>query len=76
MIALSDEAAATAAHADHPAAARRAAWFMRSQAKAMAGGVGDAIAYVAGPPIMVDGAIRGLIMCGMPSRDIRYDKFG
>jgi len=31
---------------------------------------------VAGPPIMVDGAIRELIICGMPSRDIRYDKFG
>ena len=36
----------------------------------------DAIAYVAGPPVMVDAAIRALIVSGVPIRDIRYDKFG
>ena len=45
-------------------------------AAAMADRYADTIAYLAGPPIMVDGAIRALIVGGMPIRDIRYDKFG
>ena len=32
--------------------------------------------FVAGPPPMVDGAIRILIGHGVPSPQIRYDKFG
>jgi toluene monooxygenase electron transfer component len=32
--------------------------------------------FVAGPPLMVDGAIRTLIAHGVPSTQIRYDKFG
>lgn len=32
--------------------------------------------FVAGPPPMVDGAIRVLIGHGVPSTQIRYDKFG
>lgn len=32
--------------------------------------------FVAGPPPMVDGAIRVLIGHGVPSAQIRYDKFG
>jgi toluene monooxygenase electron transfer component len=76
MIALSDEAATAGFHADYPLL-RLADGFVHEVAgKAMAGEARDAIAYVAGPPVMVDSAIRGLIMCGMPSRDIRYDKFG
>ena len=45
-------------------------------AASMAGSDTDVIAYVAGPPIMVDAAIRSLIRGGVPNRDIRYDKFG
>jgi toluene monooxygenase electron transfer component len=76
LIALSDEAATTAFHADFPVL-RLAGGFVHEVArKAMAGGAGDTIAFVAGPPVMVDAAIRGLIICGMPSQDIRYDKFG
>ena len=45
-------------------------------AKAMVGRDNNVIAYVAGPPIMVDMTIRSLIAGGVPVRDIRYDKFG
>jgi toluene monooxygenase electron transfer component len=76
MIALSDEVAMTGFHADYPLLQLAGGFVHEIAAKAMAGDAGNAIAYVAGPPVMVDGAIRGLIMCGMPSRDIRYDKFG
>ncbi len=45
--------------------------------EAMAGRYEGSIAYVAGPPPMVDGAIRLLIIEGrLPASDIRYDKFG
>lgn len=36
----------------------------------------NAIAYIAGPPPMVDGAIRSLLTNGVPVGSIRYDKFG
>lgn len=43
----------------------------------MAGRYDDLIAYVAGPPPMVDGALRMLILeARLPGSDIRYDKFG
>ena len=45
-------------------------------AQAMAGRYGAAIAYVAGPPPMVDGALKALIaQGGLSPRQIRYDKF-
>jgi toluene monooxygenase electron transfer component len=45
-------------------------------AQATAGSCGDAIAYVAGPPPMVDAALRMLItQAGLSPRQIRYDKF-
>jgi toluene monooxygenase electron transfer component len=37
----------------------------------------NAVAFVAGPPPMVDGALRMLIIeARLPASDIRYDKFG
>ena len=45
-------------------------------AHAMQGRYENAMVYVAGPPIMVDSAIRALIVGGVPTSDIRYDKFG
>ena len=45
-------------------------------AKGLGGNYRSLLAYVAGPPIMVDSAIRALIAGGMAVRDIRYDKFG
>ena len=42
----------------------------------MAGAWGAPIAFVAGPPPMVDGALRMLVMeARLPASDIRYDKF-
>jgi hypothetical protein len=41
----------------------------------MAGQDPNLIAYVAGPPIMVDSAIRALITGGVMRKEIRYDKF-
>ena len=45
-------------------------------AKAMAERDRNVLAYIAGPPIMVDSTIRSLIVGGVAIRDIRYDKFG
>jgi toluene monooxygenase electron transfer component len=46
-------------------------------AAAMAGKYENVVAFVAGPPPMVDGALRMLIMeARLPAKDIRYDKFG
>ena len=45
--------------------------------RAMAGRYDDLMAYVAGPPPMVDGALRTLItQGGLSPSAIRYDKFG
>ena len=74
-IALSDEAAMTPLHADFPALMLASGMVHDVAAKAMAGRDVDVIAYVAGPPIMVDAAIRALIVGGVSNRDIRYDKF-
>ena len=44
---------------------------------AMAGQYDNVVAFVAGPPPMVDGALRSLIMdARLPAASIRYDKFG
>ena len=75
-IALSDEPATTASHVTFPALALASGMVHDVAAKSMAGSDTDVIAYVAGPPIMVDAAIRALIVSGVPNRDIRYDKFG
>jgi toluene monooxygenase electron transfer component len=43
----------------------------------MAGKMAGRVAYLAGPPPMVDAAIRMLILQGrLPAADVRYDKFG
>jgi toluene monooxygenase electron transfer component len=45
-------------------------------ARELAGRFAGRVAYVAGPPILVDVSIRMLITQGrLPGRDIRYDKF-
>ena len=75
-VALSDEAASAGAHADFPNLRLASGMVHEVAAKGMEGSPSDAIAYVAGPPVMVDAAIRALIKGGTPIRDIRYDKFG
>ena len=43
----------------------------------MAGKFENIVAYVGGPPPMVDGALRMLVLeARLPGTDIRYDKFG
>jgi toluene monooxygenase electron transfer component len=75
-IALSDEPAMTPAHAAFPALTLASGMVHDVAAKAIVGRDADVVAYVAGPPIMVDAAIRALIVSGVSNRDIRYDKFG
>jgi toluene monooxygenase electron transfer component len=75
-IVLSDEIAMTPFHADYPSLRLASGLVHEVAGQAMASAAEDAIAFVAGPPVMVDAAIRGLIICGMPRQDIRYDKFG
>jgi NAD(P)H-flavin reductase/ferredoxin len=74
-VALSDEGALTPSHADFPSLRLASGMVHDVAAKGMAGGYADAIAYVAGPPVMVDAALRTLISGGMSGRDIRYDKY-
>jgi NAD(P)H-flavin reductase/ferredoxin len=74
-IALSHEAMTTTTHSDHPALKLASGMVHEVAARAMEARYDNVIAYVAGPPIMVDAAIRSLIMGGVPTSDIRYDKF-
>ena len=75
-VALSDEKVPAAAlHAEFPILKLADGLVHEVAAKAMAGQDPDLIAYVAGPPIMVDSAIRALIVGGVMRKDIRYDKF-
>jgi toluene monooxygenase electron transfer component len=74
-IALSDEAAATTTHTDFPALKLASGFVHQAAAQVVTGCGNDVIGYVAGPPVMVDAAIRTLIVGGMPNGNIRYDKF-
>jgi len=75
-VALSDESATTALHAEFPVLKLAEGMVHDVAAKAIAGRDRNVLAYIAGPPIMVDSAIRSLIAGGITVRDIRYDKFG
>ncbi len=75
-LALSDQVATSRRHEREPALALASGFVHEVAATAMAGRCGDAIAYVAGPPPMVDGALRVLIaQAGLSAQQIRYDKF-
>lgn len=75
-VALSDEEAGVG-EAPHAGTIDFATGFVHAvAAERMAGRYDDVVAYVAGPPPMVDGAIRTLIMdARLPAEFIRYDKF-
>jgi toluene monooxygenase electron transfer component len=75
-VALSDEAVAAPLHAEFPILKLASGMVHEVAAKGMSDRDHDVIAYIAGPPIMVDSAIRSLIASGVAIRDIRYDKFG
>lgn len=74
-IALSDEVVATPFPADFPVLKLASGMVHEAADKAMGGRYDNMIAYIAGPPIMVDVAVRMLIVSGFPGRSIRYDKF-
>ena len=75
-IALSHEAAASSWH-ERVRSIRLASGFVHEvAAQALAERHDDIIAYVAGPPPMVDGALKALIaQGGLSPQQIRYDKF-
>lgn len=75
-IALSHEADCAACHDRYPNLKLATGMVHEVAAKNMNSRCENAIAYVAGPPPMVDGAIRTLVMAGVPTGSIRYDKFG
>jgi toluene monooxygenase electron transfer component len=75
-IALSDQSVDAAAHPDYPSLKLANGMVHDVAARAMNGNYDNAMTYVAGPPVMVDAAIRALIVGGVPISDIRYDKFG
>lgn len=73
---LSDEAAPSANHPSFPQL-RLAEGFVHEAASRLINGSSDnTLGFVAGPPPMVDGAIRVLLTdAGLTPRRIRYDKF-
>jgi NAD(P)H-flavin reductase/ferredoxin len=74
-VALSDERVTAPTHAKFPVLKLADGLVHEVAARAMAGQDPNFIAYVAGPPVMVDSAIRALIVGGVMRKDIRYDKF-
>lgn len=76
-IALSHETPDCDRHPDFPSIRLDTGFVHEAAGRAMAGRYEQPLSYVAGPPPMVDAAIRLLIGEGkIPVTDIRYDKFG
>jgi toluene monooxygenase electron transfer component len=75
-VALSEEPPSGPSHAEFPMLKLAHGMVHDVAAKAMAEHNHNMLAYIAGPPIMVDSAIRSLVTGGISIRDIRYDKFG
>ncbi len=75
-IALSHEESVSEYHQQYPNL-KLAVGMVHEVAQKTLGNRGEnAIAYIAGPPPMVDGAIRTLLSSGMAVGSVRYDKFG
>ncbi|MBU2580174.1 MAG: 2Fe-2S iron-sulfur cluster binding domain-containing protein [Alphaproteobacteria bacterium] len=80
ILALSDEAAPAASHPDYPSIQLHEGFVHEVAARGVKDFCGDlnerTIGFVAGPPPMVDGAIRVLLSeAKLPPSRIRYDKF-
>lgn len=76
-IALSDEEPPAGLRAQYPGLAFASGFVHAVTAERMKDKFADTVAFVAGPPPMVDGALRMLILeARLPAKDIRYDKFG
>ena len=75
-VALSDEDVAVSLRERFPKIRFDTGFVHTVTSKRMAGKYENMIAYVAGPPPMVDGALRMLVLeARLPGTDIRYDKF-
>lgn len=75
-IAISDEDAPPHEQTNYPALAYATGLVHVVAAQKMSGRYDNTVAFVAGPPPMVDGALRALILeARLPAADIRYDKF-
>lgn len=76
-VALSDSEPAADLRTAHPRIHFATGFVHMAASARMAGRYENLVAYVAGPPPMVDGALRMLILeARLPGTDIRYDKFG
>lgn len=76
-IALSHEAPSDDTRRRYPAINFDSGFVHEVAARDMAGRMAGRVAYLAGPPPMVDAAIRMLILqARLPASDVRYDKFG
>jgi toluene monooxygenase electron transfer component len=76
VLALSDENAGRKTHSRYEAIELAHGFVHDVADRGLAPDLGDVSAFVAGPPVMVDGAIRTLIGHHVPATRIRYDKFG
>ena len=76
VVALSHEVSVAEYYDKYPALKLATGMVHEVAAKNLNGRSDNAITYVAGPPPMVDGAIRSLVMNGFSAGSIRYDKFG
>ncbi len=75
-VATSHEAPSAEMRERHPCLTFVSGFPHEIAARELAGRFAGRVAYVAGPPILVDVSIRMLITQGkLPVRDIRYDKF-
>lgn len=75
-LALSDQTISTSHHPQHDTI-RIASGFVHAVADTqLEGDCSGLTSFVAGPPLMVDGAIRVLMAHGVSAPMIRYDKFG
>jgi toluene monooxygenase electron transfer component len=74
-VALSDETVSARLHAEFPIIKLANGMVHEVAARGMAERDKNLIAYIAGPPVMVDSAIRSQIVGGVLRKDIRYDKF-
>lgn len=75
-IVLSEEDPGEALRAAYPSLGFDTGFVHEVMGRRMQGLYQDSVAFVAGPPPMVDGVLRLLIIDGrLPASDIRYDKF-
>jgi len=75
-LALSNEAPAQSCHPDYREIQLTSGFVHTAMASAMIGRYQNTLAYLAGPPPMIDGALRILLSDGqLTPQTIRYDKF-